>query len=229
MEAAGGTLTQLIEQAARIPFDDRRSLVSAIEDISPTLVRRFLADVRSDLVRGGVNVADVDLYQQMRLVVRLNDHFVPRNTAVLFFNETPDSFFPGSRIEIVQFGDDAGGDLIEERTIGGPLNEQVKRTVDYLNSLADVMLRKRPGEAEVDRTVAYPYEAMEEAVVNAVYHRSYDNNPEPTKIYLYPDRMEIISYPGPQQRNRKASPRAGWPGSLRYLPGTGELESSSRN
>ena len=59
------------------------------------------------------------------------------------------------------------------------------------------MLRKRQGEAEVDRTVAYPYEAMEEAVVNAVYHRSYDNNPEPTKIYLYPDRMEIISYPGP--------------------------------
>ena len=59
------------------------------------------------------------------------------------------------------------------------------------------MLRKRQGEAEVDRTVAYPYEAMEEAVVNAVYHRSYDDNPEPTKIYLYPDRMEIISYPGP--------------------------------
>ena len=199
VEATGATLTQLIEQAARVPFDDRRSLVSAIEDISPTLVRRFLADVRSDLVRGGVNVADVYLYQQMRLVVRLNDHFVPRNAAVLFFNETPDSFFPGSRIEIVQFGDDAGGDLIEERTIGGPLNEQVKRTVDYLNSLADVMLRKRPGEAEVDRTVAYPYEAMEEAVVNAVYHRSYDNNPEPTKIYLYPDRMEIISYPGPQR------------------------------
>ena len=199
VEATGATLTQLIEQAARIPFDDRRSLVSTVEDISPTLVRRFLADVRSDLVRGGRNVADLDLYQQMRLVVRLNDHFVPRNAAILFFNETPDSFFPGARIEIVQFGDDAGGDLIEERIIGGPLDEQVKRTVDYLNSLADVMLRKRPDEAEVDRTVAYPYEAMEEAVVNAVYHRSYDNNPEPIKIYLYPDRMEIISYPGPQQ------------------------------
>ena len=40
---------------------------------------------------------------------------------------------------------------------------------------------------------------MEEAVVNAVYHRSYDNLREPTKIYLYPDRMEIISYPGPLQ------------------------------
>ena len=199
VEATGQVRTQLLEQAARIPFDDRRSLISAVEDISPTLVRRYLADIRSDLVRAGTNVANIDLYQQLRIIVSLNDHYVPRNAAILFFNETPDSFFAGARIEIVQFGDDAGGDLIEERTISGPLNEQVKRTVDYLNSLADVMLMKKTGEAEVDRTVAYPYEAMEEAVVNAVYHRSYDNSPEPTKIYLYPDRMEIISYPGPLQ------------------------------
>ena len=199
VEATGEIRTQLLEQAARIPFDDRRSLISTVEDISPTLVRRFLADVRSDLVRAGTNVANIDLYRRMRIIVGLNDHYVPRNSAILFFNETPDSFFAGARIEIVQFGDDAGGDLIEERTIAGPINEQVKLTVDYLNSLADVMLRKRTREAEVDRTVAYPYEAMEEAVVNAVYHRSYDNNPEPTKIYLYPDRMEIISYPGPLQ------------------------------
>ena len=197
VEATGQTRTQLLDQAARIPFDDRRSLVSTVENISPTLVRRFLSDVRSDLIRTGTNVADIDLYERMRLVLRLNAHYAPRNTAILFFNETPDSFFPGARIEVVQFGDDAGGDLIEERTISGPLNEQIKLAVDHLNSLADAMLRKRQGEAEVDRTVAYPYEAMEEAVVNAVYHRSYDNHPEPSKIYLYPDRMEIISYPGP--------------------------------
>lgn len=60
-------------------------------------------------------------------------------------------------------------------------------------------LRKIPGQAEVDRMVAYPYEAMEEAIVNALYHRSCDGVPEPTKVYLYPDRMEIISYPGPVQ------------------------------
>ena len=197
VEATGQMLDQLVAQAARIPFDDRRSLESTVEDISPTLVRRFLYDVRSDLIRTEANIADIDLYRQMRLVVPVNDHYVPRNAALLFFNEAPERFFRGAQIEVVQFGDDAGGDLIEERIISGPLNEQVKLTVDYLNSLADVMLRKRPGEAEVDRTVAYPYEAMEEAVVNAVYHRSYDNNPEPTKIYMYPDRMEIISYPGP--------------------------------
>jgi ATP-dependent DNA helicase RecG len=38
---------------------------------------------------------------------------------------------------------------------------------------------------------------MEEAVVNAVYHRSYEDAYEPIKIYLFPNRMEITSYPGP--------------------------------
>jgi ATP-dependent DNA helicase RecG len=33
--------------------------------------------------------------------------------------------------------------------------------------------------------------------VNAVYHRSYESEPEPIKVYLHPDRIEIISYPGP--------------------------------
>lgn len=35
------------------------------------------------------------------------------------------------------------------------------------------------------------------ALVNAVYHRGYDGIPEPVKVYLYPDRVEIINYPGP--------------------------------
>lgn len=33
--------------------------------------------------------------------------------------------------------------------------------------------------------------------MNAIYHRGYDGVVEPIKVYLYPDRMEIISYPGP--------------------------------
>jgi ATP-dependent DNA helicase RecG len=197
--AKGEILRQLLERTARVPFDDRRNQNARIEDLSPTLVRRFLADVRSDLVLGATRIEDRDLYRSLRIVSQVNQHDVPRNIGLLFFNEDPDRFFSGSRVEIVQFADDAGGNLIEERTIRGPLSEQIRTTLDALNSLGDVLLNKVPGRAEVDRTVAYPYEAMEEAVVNAVYHRSYEETPEPTKVYLYPDRMEIISYPGPVQ------------------------------
>lgn len=195
VEARGELLSQLFEQAARTPFDDRRSLTSDMSAVSERLVKEFLTDVGSDLARGdGFDRERV--YANMRLTHRMNGYVVPRNFALLFFSEEPDEIFPGARIEIAQFADDAGGDLIEERIIRGPLHHQVRRALAYLESLSDILLEKVPGRAETDKAVSYPYEAMQEAVVNAVHHRSYEDR-EPTKIYMYPNRMEIISYPGP--------------------------------
>jgi ATP-dependent DNA helicase RecG len=196
VEAKGDILRQLLEQTARVPFDDRRNLVARIEDISPTLVRRFLSEVRSELVLGGETIDDRELYRRMNLVVRSNGHEIPRNVALLFFHETPERFFPGARIEVVRFADGAGGDLLEERVMRGPLPEQIRAAIEQVKSATGEQVVKIQGRAEADRIVAYPFEAIEEGIVNAVYHRSYEEG-EPTKVYLYPDRLEITSYPGP--------------------------------
>ena len=197
VEAKKQLRTQLMELAAKIPFDDRRNLAATIEDLSPTLVKRHLKDVRSGLLSIGQDIENIELFHRLRITSPINSHEVPKNVGLLFFNEDPDQFFSGARIEVVQFGDDAGGDLIEERVFRGPLPQQIKNTLEYLDSLGGTLLKKVRGQAEVERTVPYPYEAMEEAIVNAAYHRGYDGPPEPNKVYLYPDRMEIISYPGP--------------------------------
>jgi ATP-dependent DNA helicase RecG len=59
------------------------------------------------------------------------------------------------------------------------------------------MIQKLPGRTQTGRWVSYPSLALREALVNAVHRRSYEGVQEPVKVYLYPDRMEIISYPGP--------------------------------
>ncbi len=196
VKAQGEVLRQLMELAAKVPFDDRRSLNASLEDLSPTLVRRFLHDIRSDLV-ATPQVDDAEMYRRLRIVVPVNGYEVPKNVGTLFFNEDPERFFPGARVDVVQFGDDAGGDLIEEKIFRGPLPQQIRNVLEYLSSFGGTLLQKVPGQPEVERTVAYPYEAMREAVVNALYHRGYEGSTEPVKIYLYPDRMEITSYPGP--------------------------------
>ncbi|MCK5242000.1 putative DNA binding domain-containing protein [bacterium] len=195
IEASGDLRRQLLEQTAKIPFDDRRSQAGMAEDISPNLVKKYLVDIRSHLA--SLEIDPEELCRSLRLVVPVNNHAAARNVALLFFHSDPMKFFPGARIEVVQFGDDAGGDLIEEKKFGGPLPEQIRSCLNYLEGLGGAKLQKIPGQAEVERTVPYPYEAMEEAIVNAVYHRSYESSPEPVKVYLYPDRMEITSYPGP--------------------------------
>ncbi len=195
IKAQGEDLRQLLALTSKIPFDDRRSLEARIEDLSPLLVRRFLHDIGSDLVKHEPPLEDRRIYRLLNLVVQVNAHEVPRNVALLFFNEEPDRFFRGAHTEVVRFREE--GDLLEEKMFRGPIPYQIKSVLEYLDSLGGSFVQKVPGQAEAEKIVPYPYEAMEEALVNAFYHRSYEAPPEPVKVYLYPDRMEVISYPGP--------------------------------
>ncbi len=196
--AKSETLNQLMQMAARVPFDDRRNLLAKIEDLSPTLVRNYLSNIKSGLADESAAISPIELYRRMRLVAPVHAHEAPKNIALLFFADYPEKFFPNARIEIAHFGDDSSGDLIEEKIFRGPIPSHLQQALEYLNAYNTTMVQKAPGQAEALHSVAFPYEAMEEALVNAVYHRGYDESvPEPVKVYLYPDRMEIISYPGP--------------------------------
>ncbi len=53
-------------------------------------------------------------------------------------------------------------------------------------------------KAESDRFYNFPYAAVEEALSNAVYHRAYDER-EPIEVRVENDRMEIVSFPGPDR------------------------------
>ena len=55
---------------------------------------------------------------------------------------------------------------------------------------------KIEGQAESVSFYNYPYNALEEAVVNAVFHKTYRDG-EPVEIRIYIDNIVIINYPGP--------------------------------
>ncbi len=197
LEATGGVLTQLHQVTARIPFDERKRIDVPMSSVSPRLLARYLRDVGSDLAAEADSIDVHDVLRRLRLSAGINGTEGPRNAALLFFSEAPDDSFPGCRIEVAEFRDDAGGDLIETRAFRGPLPHQIGETLDFLTSLFGEVVRKSPDEAQAERFVAYPSKALREAVVNAVYHRSYEGSTPPTRIALYPDRVEVTSYPGP--------------------------------
>lgn len=57
---------------------------------------------------------------------------------------------------------------------------------------------KHPDRAEADRFFNFSYVAVEEALSNAVYHRAYDER-EPIEVRVENDRIEIVSFPGPDR------------------------------
>ena len=192
--ASNGVLTQLMQLTARIPFDDRRALTASVEDMREGKAREFLHEVGSDLLQEN-NVRE--LYRKMRVAVPVNGHDAPKNIGLLFFSDDPTRWFPGARIEVVQFVDDTSGNVLEEKVFRGGLHEQLRNALAYLEGVSSSHLEKSDQDFHARGWASFPIQALREALVNAVYHRDYECSQEPVKVYLYADRMEIISYPGP--------------------------------
>ena len=192
---ANGLLPALLAQTARVPWDDRRALNAHVSDLRAHLVREYLRDVESGLAE---EADPLEIFRRMRLTVRANAHELPRNVALLFFSDRPERWFRGARIEAVSFPAGPGGDLVVERVFGGGLIGQIRDCSSYLNGLATTLTTKRHDRIEADSSVSYPPAAVREVLANAIYHRGYDiDTPEPTKVHIHSDRMEVVSYPGP--------------------------------
>ncbi len=96
-----------------------------------------------------------------------------------------------------------------EKSFHGPLHEQVRDALRYLESnVIREKVVKHKDRAEATRIFNYPFPAIEEAVVNAVYHRSYEQR-EPVEIRVNPDGIEVLSYPGPDASIRTESLNGG--------------------
>ncbi len=188
-------LRGLMQQTARVPWDDRAAQDARVEDLSEARVREHLRDVRSGLLDES-NARDV--YRRMRLVRGINDHEVPRNVALLFFGRDISTHIRAAQIEVVQFAAGRAGNVQDERIFGGGLADQLRDCLTWLENLSSTILQKSEDGDPTAHWVGYPVAALREALINAAYHRGYDvDRPEPIKIYMYPGRIDIISYPGP--------------------------------
>lgn len=83
--------------------------------------------------------------------------------------------------------------------IVGTVPQMINKTLDYLRTnVIKQRIIKPKDRAESIKFFNYPYQAFEEAVVNALYHRDYQER-EPVEITIEPDKVSILSYSGPDR------------------------------
>ena len=73
----------------------------------------------------------------------------------------------------------------------------IRDTMNYLKT--NVIQKKIHKPEDRERSIVtynYPYQALEEAVVNSLYHRSYIER-EPVEITIEPDKISILNFGGP--------------------------------
>ncbi|MCH5340738.1 MAG: putative DNA binding domain-containing protein [Acetatifactor sp.] len=189
----------LFSLANRVPFDDRVNHQAEISDLNITLIQNYLKEVKSSLYEKSRTGDFVEVCSDMNIISNLPEYMKPKNVGLMFFSMEPDKFFPYTQIDVVQFPEGLGGNDIIENTFKGPIHQQLRDALQFIkNTIITEKIVKHPDRAEADRFFNYPYAAVEEALSNAVYHRAYDVR-EPIEVRVEQDRIEIVSFPGPDR------------------------------
>jgi ATP-dependent DNA helicase RecG len=116
------------------------------------------------------------------------EYLRPVNAGLLFFNREPHLFFPRAWIQLAIHQDELGRSFVSQ-IFKGPLHYQIEQCLSYLK--AHVLRKstvKVPGQAAANVFENWPFEVLEEVVVNAVYHKSYQDQ-KPIEIQVFPDRI----------------------------------------
>ena len=187
---------RLAELAAKVPFDDRVNHNATIENFSLSEIQQYLKEVKSDLYKQSVDLSLEQLVRKMNIARGADENLKPINVGLLMFNEDPAQFFRGAEIQIVVYEDEVG-DNFTEKSFQGPLHKQLRSALQFLKvNIIKQKTRKISGKAESLRVNSYPYDAIEEALANAIYHKSYEHQ-SCIEINVRLDKIEILSFPGP--------------------------------
>ena len=187
----------LMRLCNKVPFDDRICQTASLDDFNLMYIRDFLQ-------RTGSAITDDDmmrmpretLFWNLQIVGGTTEYLKPKNVGLLFFSDKSEQYIPYARIEIVRFLDDVG-DRFEEKVLHGPIHFQLKEALDYLKSqVVTEKVIKVHNQAEAIRVYNYPYDALEEILCNAVFHKTWDDR-NPIEVRINIDSIEVFNIEGP--------------------------------
>lgn len=187
--------TELIQLTAKIPFDDRVNTFASVTDLSKSLMREHLQETNSKLYEESEEMSVEELAEKMNLSQGAKEHLFPKNVGLLMFSKKTQEYFKGAIIELIEFPNGLAS-TFTEKSFAGTIQKQLTDILAYIKAnIVKTRVIKHADREKADRIDNYPYDAIEEALANAVYHRNYELQ-DPIEVRILPEAIEIISYNG---------------------------------
>ena len=140
-----------------------------------------------------------EILNDMQLLIGPPELRYIQNVAIMMFCEHPEKFFGYTYVQMTSFpkGSIENPSISEDfPNITGSVPQMIQATMErFRNLIIREKVIKVPNQMEALRIFNYPYQAIEEAVVNAFYHRDYMSF-EPVTIEIEPDCINIMNFPG---------------------------------
>ena len=177
---------------AKFPFDSTVCEEATYRNINEKLVEEFLTHraIKRKVEIPKTPIRDF-LAKTIKVVLEVDGVLKPTNTAILFFCDCPQEFISQSSIKVGRYRGDTRIEFIDSQELAGPFYEildDVERFFKRNTRLASKIVEfKRVDIPE------YPFEAIREAVVNAMAHRDYLRIGSNIQVDIFDDRVEITS------------------------------------
>jgi ATP-dependent DNA helicase RecG len=173
MKKSGSTWDEVVEERA------------AIEDLNTETIAQFKR-YAVDRIPSIAQETDIEtLLHKLKLV----DGEGLKRAAVLLFGKTPQRFYLQSIVKIGKFLSET--DIQSTDVVNSNLFEQLENTLEILRSKYLLSNIKFEGIHRRD-ILEYPYEALREAIINALIHRDYSGTSH-IQIRVYADKLVIMN------------------------------------
>ena len=167
---------------------------TTIADLDPEALDRYLADRSSESRTRQRYSSNTELLLGLHAAARDSQtgDIRPTNAGILMFGYDPQLYLPQSEVVCIKYADTQGiRTYVDRKNFGGTLPELIDKTSSFLRQYIRVGATIRGFYREDEPE--YPYEALREAVVNAVIHRDYHRSGETVRVFMYSDRVEVRS------------------------------------
>lgn len=205
-DATDAEEARLYQQSGRLRYDIRPVVGSNEEDFDLGRLKNYFRDIRNQACPdAGDGDGWTRLLLNTDLAVESRGRIIPTVAALLMFGLRPNRYLPQAGITAVSYdGLEKDYDAKERTEIRGPAvalrsrDEQIvetgiiERSVEFVKRNINVKAWLQDGTRRRERW-DYPFEALREAIVNAIAHRDYTITVTDIELSIYRDRLEIIS------------------------------------
>lgn len=171
-------------------FDQAICREAGYEAIDEQAVKDFLQNRAVKLKVNVPKTAIKDfLVNALKVVKKDNGVFRPTNAAILFFGKDPTGFITHHEIRIARFRGTTRSEFIDSQEIKGPIYKMLDAVETFF--LRNTRLANKIVEFKRVDIPEYPFEAIREAIINAIAHRDYNRRGAPIMVAIFDNRVEV--------------------------------------
>lgn len=173
LEKSGRTWDELFEERA------------SFEDIDLPTLEKF-KNLSIDRIPSIIQEKDWKIILEK---LKLVENGKIKRACILLFGKDPQKFYIQSLVKIGKFKTQT--EIISNDIVGGNLFKQLENTLDMLKTKYLISEIKFEG-IQRKEIIEYPYEALREAIINALIHRDYSGTSN-IQIRIYKDKLVIMN------------------------------------